>query len=67
MSQQELTNLFTQKAKEPPPEASRILAAHLQSKESCELARAVSDAMSRHVATGTLLLPTPGDLLPPLG
>ena len=67
MSQEELAQMFLEKAAEPPPEANLILARHLQSRESCDLAHAVSEAMSRHVATGTHLLPTPPDLLPPLG
>jgi hypothetical protein len=67
MSREELEELLLKKAAEPPPEANLILAKHLKSRESCELARAVSEAMSRHVATGTHRLPTPPDLLPPLG
>jgi hypothetical protein len=67
MSKEELAELFLKKAAEPPPEANLILARHLQSRESCDLAHAVSDAMSRHVTAGTHRLPTPPDLLPPLG
>jgi hypothetical protein len=67
MPQEELEELFLKKAAEPPPEANLILARHLQSRESCDLANAVSEAINRHVATGTLRLPTPPDLLPPLG
>jgi hypothetical protein len=58
MTREELAALFIQKAAEPPPEANQIL---------CDLAHAVSEAMSRHVATGSHRLPTPPDLLPPLG
>jgi hypothetical protein len=67
MPQEELEVLFLKKAAEPPPEANLILARHLRSRESCDLAHAVSEAISRHVATGTHLLPTPPDLLLPLG
>jgi hypothetical protein len=67
MSQEKLAALFIQKAAEPPPEANLILARHLQSRESCDLAHAVSEAINRYVATGSHRLPTPPDLLPPLG
>jgi hypothetical protein len=67
MSKEELEELLFKKAAEPPPEANLILARHLRSRESCDLAHALSDAMNRHVATGTQRLPTPPDLLPPLG
>jgi hypothetical protein len=67
MTREELEALFNQKATEPPAEANQILAKHLKSRESCDLAHAVSEAMRRHVATGTHRLPTPPDLLPPLG
>jgi hypothetical protein len=67
MQQEELEELLLKKAAEPPPEANLILARHLRSRESCDLAHAVSEAMSRHVTAGTHRLPTPPDLLPPLG
>jgi hypothetical protein len=67
MSQQKLEELLLTKAAEPPPEANLLLAKHLKSRESCDLAHAVSNAISRHVAAGTDRLPTPPDLLPPLG
>jgi hypothetical protein len=67
MSQEALAALFIQKAAEPPPEANLILARHLRCRESCDLAHAVSEAMSRHVAAGSHRLPPPSDLLPPLG
>jgi hypothetical protein len=66
ISQEQLAALFTEKAKEPPPEANLILARHLQCKESCDLAHAVSEATSRHAATGSYRLPTPPELLSPL-
>ena len=44
MSKEELVALFLKKAAEPPPEANLILARHLQCKESCDLAQAVSEA-----------------------
>jgi hypothetical protein len=67
MSKEALATLFIQKAAEPPPEANLILASHLKCRESCDLAQAVSEAMSRHVAAGSHRLPAPPDLLPPLG
>jgi hypothetical protein len=67
MSKEELVELFLKKAAEPPPEANLILARYLRCRESCDLANAVSEAISRHVTTGTHRLPTPPDLLPPLG
>jgi hypothetical protein len=67
MSQEELAQMFLEKAAEPPQEANLILARHLQSRESRDLAHAVSEAMSRQVTTGTGRIPTPPDLLPPLG
>ena len=54
MSQEALAALFIQKAAEPSPDANLILARHLKCRESCDLAHAVSEAISRHVATGTL-------------
>ena len=67
MSQKALAELFLKKAAEPAPEANVILARHLQSRESCDLAHAISEATGRHVATGSHRLPTPSQLLPPLG
>jgi hypothetical protein len=67
MSQEELVALFLKKAAEPPPEANLILARHLQCKESCDLSRAVSEAIRHYVAPGSYRLPTPQELLPPLG
>jgi hypothetical protein len=67
MSKEELVALFLMKAAEPPPEANLILARHLQCKESCDLAQAVSKAIQQYAAPGSYLLPTPPELLPPLG
>jgi hypothetical protein len=67
MSQEELVALFLKKAAEPPPEANLILARHLQCKESCDLAHAVSEAIRHYVPPGSYRLPTPPELLPPLG
>jgi hypothetical protein len=67
MSQEALAELFLKKAAEPPPEANLILARHLQSRESCDLSRAISEAINRYVATDSPRLPTPPELLPPLG
>jgi hypothetical protein len=67
LSQEELVALFLKKAAEPPPEANLILARHLKCKESCDLAQAVSKAIQQYAAPGSYLLPTPSELLPPLG
>jgi hypothetical protein len=67
MSQEELVAAFLKKAAEPPPEANLILARHLQCKESCDLAQAVSEAVKKYVTPGSYRLPTPTELLPPLG
>jgi hypothetical protein len=67
ISQKELVALFLKKAAEPPPEANLILARHLQCKESCDLAQVVSEAVKKYVAPGSYQLPTPPELLPPLG
>jgi predicted anti-sigma-YlaC factor YlaD len=67
MSQEELADLFLKKAAEPPPEANLILATHLQCKQSRDLAQAVAGAIRQYVAAGSDRLPTPPDLLPPLG
>jgi hypothetical protein len=67
MSKEALAALFIQKAAEPPPEANLILVRHLKCRESCDLALAVTEAMSRHAAAGSHRLPTPPDMLPPLG
>jgi hypothetical protein len=67
MSKEELVELFLKKAAEPPPEANLILARHLQSRESCDLAQAVAESVRQHVAPGSYRLPTPPELLPPLG
>jgi hypothetical protein len=67
MSQEELVAFFIQKAAEPPPEANLILARHLQCKQSCTLAQAVSEATRQYVTPGSYQLPTPPELLPPLG
>jgi hypothetical protein len=48
MLQKELEELLLKKAAEPPPESDLILANHLRSRESCDLAHAVLEAMSRH-------------------
>jgi hypothetical protein len=38
-----------------------------QCRESCDLAQAVSEAIRQYVAPGSYRLPTPPELLPPLG
>jgi hypothetical protein len=67
MSKEKLVELFLKKAAEPPPEANLILARHLQCRESCDLAQAVSKAIQQYAAPGSYRLPTPPELLPPLG
>jgi hypothetical protein len=67
MSQEELVALFLKKAAEPPPEANLILARHLQCKESRDIAQSVAEAIRHYVPPGSYRLPTPTDLLPPLG
>jgi hypothetical protein len=67
MSQEALAELFVRKAAEPPPEANLILAKHLQSRESCDLANAVSEAINRYVGMDIHRLATPPELLSPLG
>ncbi len=67
MTAEELIVLFHEKAMAPPPEASQMLVRHLQCKESLHLARALTEAMDRHNAGGGRPLPSPTELLPPLG
>jgi len=67
LSQEELVELFLKKAAEPPPEANLILARHLRCRESCDLAHAVAEAIRQYVAPGSYQLPTPPELLSPLG
>jgi predicted anti-sigma-YlaC factor YlaD len=67
MSKEELVELLLKKAAEPPPEANLILARHLQCRESRDLAQAVAEAIRQYVAPGSYRLPTPPELLPPLG
>ena len=57
LSQEELVAAFLKKAAEPPPEANLILARHLQCKESCDLAQAVSEAIRQYVRAGKLSAP----------
>jgi hypothetical protein len=67
MSKEELVELLLKKAAEPPPEANLILARHLQCRESRDLAQSVVEAIRHYVAPGSYRLPTPPELLPPLG
>jgi hypothetical protein len=64
---EELLALFVAKAAAPPPETSRMLARHLQCKESLQLSHCVAQAMDRFTAADSRSLPTPIELLPPLG
>ena len=63
----ELLELFAAKAAAPPPETGRMLARHLQCKESLQLSHCVAQAMDRFAAADSHPLPTPTELLPPLG
>jgi hypothetical protein len=63
----ELLALFAAKAAAPPPETSRMLARHLQCKQSLQLSYCLAAAMDRYAAAESLPLSTPRDLLPPLG
>jgi hypothetical protein len=67
MTREALLALFTMKATAPPPEANKLLARHLQCKESIRLAGAVRQAMDRFAGTDPVPLSTPSELLPPLG
>jgi hypothetical protein len=63
---EELIALFESKAKTPPPESSRMLARHLQCKESLAVAQSLAEAMDRHSGSESQPLTVPTDLLPPL-
>jgi len=63
----DLIALLREKATAPPPAASQLLVRHLQCKESVDLAHCLSEAMDRYAATTGLPLPSPSELLPPLG
>lgn len=63
---EDLIALFETAASAPPPEPSRMLARHLQCKESLDLARNLTEAMDRHIGLESQPLAPPTDLLPPL-
>jgi hypothetical protein len=63
----DLLALFAAKAAAPPPETSQMLARHLQCKESLHLSHCVAQAVDRFAPADSPHLPTPTDLLPPLG
>lgn len=63
----ELIALFKKKAAAPPPETSRLLARHLQCKESLAVSRFLTEPMERHADADSDPLAVPSDLLPPLG
>ena len=67
MTVADLLALFAAKAAAPPPETSQMLARHLQCKESLQLSHCVAAAMDRYAAADSHPLPTPTELLPPLG
>ena len=63
----DLLALFAAKAAAPPPESSQMLVRHLQCKESLKAAHCLTEAMDRYDAGEAHPLPTPTELLPPLG
>jgi hypothetical protein len=63
----ELIALFEKKAATPPPESNRMLARHLQCKESLAAAQYLTEAMERYSGADSQPLAVPSDLLPPLG
>jgi hypothetical protein len=63
---EELIALFESKAAAPPPESSRMLARHLQCKESLATAKFLAEAMDRYAGNESQPLAVPTDLLPPL-
>jgi hypothetical protein len=63
----DLLALFAAKAAAPPPEISQMFVRHLQCKESLQLSHCVAQAIDRFAAADSHPLPTPTELLPPLG
>lgn len=63
---EELIALFEARATAPPPESSRMLARHLQCKQSLAVAQFLSEAMDRYAGSERQPLAVPTDLLPPL-
>lgn len=66
MTAEDLIGMFRAKAAAPPPEASQMLARHLQCKESLQLSHCITEAMSRYAAAGSQPLAAPAEMLPPL-
>ena len=66
MTAEDLIEMFRAKAAAPPPEASQMLARHLQCRDSLQLAHCVTEAVNRHVAAGSAPLAAPSELLLPL-
>jgi hypothetical protein len=67
MTREDLVALFAMKATAPSSEANQLLARHLQCKESIRLTGAIRQAMDRFAGSDPVPLPTPSELLPPLG
>lgn len=63
----ELIAFFKKKATAPPPESNRMLARHLQCKESLAAAQYLTEAMERYPGADSQPLAVPSSLLPPLG
>lgn len=63
----ELIALFEKKATTPPPESNRMLARHLQCKESLAAVQYLTEAMERHSGADSQPVAVPSNLLPPLG
>ena len=63
----ELLALFEKRATTAPPESNRMLARHLQCKESLAAAQYLTEAMERYAGVDSHPLAVPSNLLPPLG
>ena len=65
MTTEDLLNLFLQKATEPPPESSQVLARHLQCKESLKAAQSLTEALDQFAGKDDHPLSAPPELLAP--
>ena len=63
----DLLALFAAKASAAPPESSQILVRHFQCKESLKATHCLTEAMNRCATGDGHPLPSPTELLPPLG
>jgi hypothetical protein len=67
MTSADLQALFATKATAPLPESSQILVRYFQCEESLKAAHCLAEAMDRYATSDDHPLPTPTELLPPLG